>query len=253
VSPPPGTRHDWDLLLDLAARVLKRRGIGGALAARALSAVVGRLGLRGLIDVYLRTGPHRRRGLTVSRLLRDHSHGVDLGALRPRLPGRLCTPSGRIRLVPDVLVADLARLEAKHAPGVIETRDLLLIGRRDLRSNNSWMHNSKRLVKGDERCTLVVHPDDAKARGLVAGARAVVESRVGRVVVPVDVSDEIMRGVVSLPHGWGHDDPGAALGVAAAHAGVSANALTDDALIDAPSGTGALNGVPVSVAAATAS
>jgi anaerobic selenocysteine-containing dehydrogenase len=122
-----------------------------------------------------------------------------------------------------------------------------LIGRRHLRSNNSWMHNSQRLVKGKPRCTLIIHPDDAAARGLIAGDTIALRSKAGEVRAPIEISDEIMRGVVSLPHGWGHDREGVRLGVAREHAGVSANDVTEDTFVDPFSGMGALNGVRVAV------
>ena len=145
------------------------------------------------------------------------------------------------------MVADVARLEATldAAPPPI-----VLIGRRHLRSNNSWMHNLPALIKGPPRCTLLVHPDDAARLGLADGADARVTSRVGEVVAPVAISDEVMPGVVSLPHGFGHDLPGARTAVAHAHAGVNVNLLSDDARVDAPSGNAAFNGVPVTVAPA---
>jgi anaerobic selenocysteine-containing dehydrogenase len=127
---------------------------------------------------------------------------------------------------------------------------MTLVGRRDLRSNNSWMHNLEVLVKGKPRCTLHVHPADAARLGLANGAWARVASRTGAVVVPVEITDAIMPGVVSIPHGWGHDEPGTALRVAAAHAGVNSNVLADDAAVDPLSGNAVLNGVPVRVEAA---
>jgi anaerobic selenocysteine-containing dehydrogenase len=127
---------------------------------------------------------------------------------------------------------------------------MTLIGRRDLRSNNSWMHNVEVLVKGKPRCTLHVHPDDAARLGLADGADAAVSSRTGRVEVPVEVTDAIRPGVVSIPHGWGHDLDGVELGVARRHAGVNSNLLADDQLIDPLSGNAVLNGIPVEVAPA---
>jgi anaerobic selenocysteine-containing dehydrogenase len=162
---------------------------------------------------------------------------------------RLGTDDKSIRIAPAVYVADLARLRARAAEwsAAAGRGGLILIGRRQLRSNNSWMHNSQRLVKGKPRCTLIIHPEDAARRGLVDGAKATVASRVGSIDVPVEVSDEMMPGVVSLPHGWGHDRPGTRLAVAAAHAGASANDITDETFIDALSGNSALSGVTVEV------
>ena len=129
-----------------------------------------------------------------------------------------------------------------------EDGELVLVGRRQLRSNNSWMHNLELLVSGPERCTLQVHPDDAARLGLEHGAPAHVENRAGALEATVEVTDAVMPGVVSLPHGWGHDAPGARLAVAGAHAGVNANLLADEGLVDAVSGNAVLNGIPVVVA-----
>jgi anaerobic selenocysteine-containing dehydrogenase len=171
-------------------------------------------------------------------------HGVDLGPLQPCLAQRLSTPGRRIALAPERLLADVPRLlAARVEPG------LRLIGRRDLRSNNSWMHNSQRLVKGRDRCTLLMHPDDAGARGLEDGQRVRVRSRVGEVDVPLEVTEAMAPGVVSLPHGWGHGRQGTRLRVANAHAGASLNDVTDPLLVDALSGTAAFSGVPVEVTA----
>jgi anaerobic selenocysteine-containing dehydrogenase len=189
----------------------------------------------------LRLGPHR---LSLRQLLRS-PHGVDLGPLRSQLPGRLCTAGKRLQLAPEIFLRDLNRLESRLAENA--HNGLLLIGRRELRSNNSWMHNSLRLVKGPAGCVLLVHPEDAAARGLRSGDRARVASRVGSVEVPVGVTEDIAPGVVSLPHGWGHLREGISLGVAAAHPGASLNDLTDEQCVDALSGTAAFSGVSVSV------
>jgi anaerobic selenocysteine-containing dehydrogenase len=213
----------------------------------------GRRGPARLVDFMLRTGPYgdafgaNPEGLGLDALL-DHPHGIDLGALEPRLPEVLRTRSGRIELAPDALLADVSRLAAtlEHPPAADE---LLLVGRRDLRSNNSWMHNVPVLVKGKARCTLHVHPDDAARLGLADGHAARVTSRVGSVLAPVEVTDAIRPGVVSLPHGWGHDAPGSRLTVAGERAGVNSNRLTDHEAMDPLSGTAVLNGIPVVVAA----
>ncbi|MFV0308510.1 MAG: molybdopterin-dependent oxidoreductase [Desertimonas sp.] len=201
----------------------------------------GRRGPARIIDAQLRSGPY---DVTLDDLL-DNPHGIDFGALQPRLPDALRTPSGKVELAPEELLADVERLHG--ALDRTEERPFLLIGRRHLRSNNSWMHNIPVLVKGKPRCTMHVHPDDAAALSLHDGGSAVVESRVGRVTVPVEVTDAIIPGVVSIPHGWGHGVPGTQLRTAAEHAGVNANALTDDEHLDAITGTTAINGVPVTV------
>ncbi|MBJ7382608.1 MAG: molybdopterin oxidoreductase family protein, partial [Acidimicrobiia bacterium] len=172
----------------------------------------------------------------------------DLGPLSPRLPEVLRTPTGRIDIAPEAIVADV---ESRLIPSLSKKRDgYVLVGRRDLRSNNSWMHNIKVLVKGKPRCTLHVHPDDATTLGLLDGSNAIVKSRVGEVVIPVEVTDGIMPGVVSIPHGWGHGVEGTSMSIAAANAGVNTNILTDAKQIDPLSGNAVLNGIPVTVFAA---
>jgi anaerobic selenocysteine-containing dehydrogenase len=204
------------------------------------------------LDAMLRTGPYgdlfgeNPDGLSLAKL-QDNPHGIDLGALTPQLPAALRTTSAKVELAPEPIVADMDRLRATldEPPG--SNGHLLLIGRRHLRSNNSWMHNLEVLVKGKPRCTLLVHPDDADRLGLVDGKDAVVASRVGSLEAPVEVSDSIMAGVVSLPHGWGHTLPGTRIQVAEQHAGVNSNILTDGGQLDPLSGNAVLNGIPVTV------
>lgn len=246
--PVPGAKHDWEIFQALTRRLRSR---GRASLLRPLRAVADRLLTpRRLIDFGLRTGPYGMRSrhrLSVTRL-EANPHGIDLGPLEPSLPGRLMTPGKRIQLAPELLVRDLARVESELlASPRARNGELLLVGRRDLRSNNSWMHNSQRLVKGPERCTLLMHPDDARARGLAEGQTVQVRSRVGSVPVRLELTDAVMPGVVSLPHGWGHGRPGVQLRVASAHAGVSVNDLTDDQAVDALLGTAAFSGTPVHV------
>ena len=157
----------------------------------------------------------------------------------------LRTASGRIELAPPEIVADVARLRERLVP---RNGSIVLVGRRELRSNNSWMHNLNVLVKGKERCTMHVHPDDAARLGLTDGAPARVRSRVGEVDVPVEVTDAIMPGVVSIPHGYGHDAPGARLSVAATKPGTNSNVLADEDVVEPVSGNAVLNGIPVEVA-----
>jgi len=246
--PAPGAKHDWEIFQALTRRLRSR---GKARLLRAPRAVADRLLTpRRLIDFGLRSGPYGMRSrhrLSVSRL-EANPHGLDLGPLEPSLPGRLMTPGKRIQLAPELLVRDLARVESELlASPRAGNGELLLVGRRDLRSNNSWMHNSQRLVKGPERCTLLMHPHDARARGLAEGQTVQVRSRVGSVPVRLELTDAVMPGVVSLPHGWGHGRPGVQLRVANAHAGVSMNDLTDDQAVDALLGTAAFSGTPVRV------
>ena len=194
-----------------------------------------------LLDLLLRAGPY---DLTLDDLVAA-PHGVDLGPLQPRLPEPLRTESGLIELAPELVVADVARLEA--ALDETAAAGLLLVGRRHLRSNNSWMHNLPRLVRGPERCTVQVHPDDAARLGLADGAPARVRSRVGAIELPVEVTDEVMAGVVSVPHGWGHAVPGVGWSRAAGVGGANSNTLTDELAVDPLSGTAILNGIPVEV------
>jgi anaerobic selenocysteine-containing dehydrogenase len=247
--PAEGARHDWQIFLELAGRVDAAKG-RNTFKRRLTRRALGAIGLRGLLDLLLRSGPHGSflpfgRGLSVRRL-EEAPHGIDLGPLEPCLPARLGTPGKTIDLAPGRFVQDLPRLR-EWARQVDSNGSLRLIGRRDLRSNNSWMHNSERLVKGRDRCTLLMHPDDAGSRGLADGQPVSVKSRVGTVSVPLQVSADVMPGVVCLPHGWGHHREGTRLQVAEAHAGASLNDLTDDERVDTLCGTAAFSGTPVEV------
>ncbi|MCA9940399.1 MAG: molybdopterin-dependent oxidoreductase [Anaerolineales bacterium] len=252
-APEPDMRHDWQIFQALRAHLEAgegeppRRDKGDVFQRRPET----------ILDLGLRYGPYgswggrrgRADGLNLAKLKRQ-PHGVDLGALRSCMPARLYTPTHRIELAPELFVADMARLAAHFFGGNAgreHTFDLALIGRRQLRSNNSWMHNSHRLVKGKERCTLLLHPEDAAVRGLQTGDMALVCSRVGQVRAQVAVSDEVMAGVVSLPHGWGHDRSGILLAVARENAGISINDLTDDHTIDPLTGNAAFSNVRVRV------
>jgi anaerobic selenocysteine-containing dehydrogenase len=205
-----------------------------------------------LLDFGIRLGPWgegygtRPDGLTLARV-REHRNGLDLGPHESRLPGMLTTASGRVELAPAHVTADVPRLARRLA-----RRDdgIVLVSRRHLRSNNSWMHNVPSLMTGRDRCTLLVHPADAGRLGLADGGRATIRSAAGQVEAPVQVSDEMMPGVVCLPHGWGHDRPGTRLGVAERHAGVNNNLLAPGDLVDVPSGNAVVNGIPVDVSPA---
>ena len=214
-----------------------------------LAAMAPLRGPQRLLDFLLRVGPYgegfgaRPDGLTLARVAAA-PHGLDLGALKPRIPEVLRTPSGKIELAPEPIVADVARLRAslERTPA-----PLVLIGRRELRTNNSWMHNLNVLVKGPSDCVLRVHPDDATRAGLAEGDDAEVVSPSGAVRVTVSLTEKIMPGVVSLPHGWGHSLPGTRLRVAAEHAGVNVNLLVPGDQVDPLSGNAIQNGVPVTV------
>lgn len=270
-EPPPDSRQDHEILGELALRLGTAPGLD-RVKASARSMVARRLGPDGMLDWMLKTGryghenrgslamlarlpgfasmrraleaPDRRpAGLSAARLAAS-PNGVDLGPLEPCLARRIATRDRRIHMSPPAFVADLARAaQSLSAP----TAELVLIGRRHVRSNNSWLHNSHRLVKGKPRCTLMIHPQDADRRGIADGSRVRLRSRVGEVEVLAEVTDAVMPGVVSLPHGWGHDRAGVQLSVAKAHAGASINDVIDDRAVDPLSGTAVLNGTPVEV------
>jgi anaerobic selenocysteine-containing dehydrogenase len=278
LDPEPGLPDEWVTILRLAgvafgmgpdadvaaldagvARTLVERelrtptsSVDGRDAEELMGLLEPRVGPERLLDLMLRTGPYgdgfgsRPDGGLTLAALENAPHGIDLGALQPRLPDALRTPSGRIELAPELLVADVERLRASlERPAAAGP---VLVGRRHLRSNNSWMHNLPVLVKGPARCTLHVHPADAELYGLTDGETARVSSRTGTVEAPVQVTDELMPGVVSLPHGWGHGAADSRMDVAAEHAGTNSNVLADESLIDAVSGNAVLNGIPVELA-----
>ncbi|WP_103511728.1 molybdopterin oxidoreductase family protein [Streptomyces sp. SM13] len=222
-----------DLAVDTA---LARAGAPKELAAE----LTGENGPERRLDLMLRLGPY---GLTLERLL-AHPHGIDLGPLKPRVPEVLRTRSGRIELLPEPIAADLPRL--RRALGD-RPAPLVLVGRRHLRSNNSWMHNVGSLTGGSNVCTLQIHPDDADRLGLADGDTARIESSGGGIEAPAEITDTVRSGVVSLPHGWGHSRPGTRMSVAAADPGANVNQLLDGTLLDPLSGTAVLNAIPVSV------
>ena len=237
----------------LVATVASREGssIAGCDPAEII-AQAGEPGPERMLDFAIRTGPWgdlygaRPDGLTLQQLKRE-PNGIDRGALTPRLDEVLQTASGRIELAPEYICADIPRLRERlsHQPP-----GLVLVSRRHVRSNNSWMHNLPALMTGRDRCTLLIHPDDATPRGLADGDLARIRSKAGSVEAPVEVSDEMLPGVVSLPHGWGHDKPGVRLSVASQHAGTCNNVLAPSTLLDVPSNNAAINGIPVEVEAA---
>lgn len=251
-EPADDARHDWQIFYALQQRLEKKVSPMTKVRRHFLE----RKGPSALLDHALRRGPRGSgfrpfaRGLNLKRL-KEQVHGIDFGFLQPCLPQRLATTSGKIELAPEVLLKDRERLsaflESQTTPEPLEKRPFLLIGRRQVRSNNSWMHNYPRLMRGKPRCTLLLHPLDAEVLGLTAGESARVSSRTGAIVVAVEISDEVFRGVVSLPHGWGHDRPGTRLQVASQRPGASLNDITDEQRVDPLCGNAALTGVPVSI------
>jgi anaerobic selenocysteine-containing dehydrogenase len=257
-----GPNGDVGAFDDMVIQTLIQREVGmegarveGYDSAELLEALEPRRGPERVLDFLIRVGPYGdgfgadAEGLTLE-VLEQSPHGIDLGPLSPRLPEVLRTPSGKVELAPEPIVADIERLRA--ALGRERNGDMVLIGRRQLRSNNSWMHNLPALVKGKDRCTLHIHPDDAERLGLADGAPALVRSAAGSVEAPVEVTDAIMPGVVSIPHGWGHDADGVRMSVASVHAGVNSNVLADESQVEPLSGNAVLNGIPVEVARADA-
>jgi anaerobic selenocysteine-containing dehydrogenase len=239
-------RHDWEIFAELAAR-LGASPRFGRVAVAGWRQLLLRLRPERILDLALRAGPHR---LSLRRL-KQRPHGLDLGPLTPCLPERLYTPNRRIDLAPQIFIRDVERLRRRlDEGGQAAANGLVLIGRRELLSNNSWMHNAPRLMKGKPRCTLRMNPRDAARPDLAGASRVSVRSAAGTVIADLEITDEMMPGVVSLPHGWGHHREGVRLRVASARPGVSINDVTDERLVDALTGNVAFSGVPVEVSAA---
>lgn len=263
----PGDRpHEWEILIrltglctgtpaedvDVAAiddgffdYLAFTRGLDGA----QLRTTYDHGGPERMLDLTLRTGPFgdqygaRPGGLTLD-LLKANPNGIDFGPMTPQLPGLLGTPDRKIRLAPQYLLDDLPRLAARlERPA----EPLVLVSRRHLRSNNTWLHNVPALMKGRDRCTLLIHPDDAARHGVGDGDVVTVKSAAGEIAVPVEVTGAIKPGVVSMPHGWGHGKPGTRMAVANGSPGVNTNVLSPPTFVDEPSGNGALNGIPVTL------
>jgi len=233
--PMGDDKSDWEIVSDLSRALLQAQGQPAPNTRHP----------REMLDHMLRQSGH---DLTLEKV-EAAPHGIDLGPLQPnRLPERLRTPGKTIKCAPELVIADLERFAEALAQHRADS--LLLIGRRHLRSNNSWLHNSKRLLKGPERCTLMIHPDDAGARGIENGSAVTITSRVGRIEAPAEITDAVMPGTVSLPHGFGHGREGVRLSVAQTRPGVSLNDITDRQRFDPVSGNAALNGTPVEVVAA---
>ncbi|MDT5138670.1 MAG: hypothetical protein QOD58_2932 [Mycobacterium sp.] len=267
----PGDRpHEWEILIrltglctgtpaedvDVAAiddgffdYLAFTRGLDGATIRKLYEHAASGGGPQRMLDLTLRTGPFGDRygenpgGLTLD-LLKANPNGIDFGPMVSQLPDILGTPDRKIRLAPPYLLDDLSRLAARLQRAA---DPLVLVNRRHLRSNNSWLHNVPALMKGKDRCTLLMHPDDAAGRHISDDDIVTVKSESGEITVPVEITDAIKPGVVSMPHGWGHDKPGTQLSVANSSPGVNTNVLSPPMFIDEPSGNGVLNGIPVSV------
>jgi anaerobic selenocysteine-containing dehydrogenase len=263
----PGDRpHEWEILIrltglctgtpaedvDVAAiddgffdYLAFTKGVDGA----EIRKLYGHGGPERMLDLTLRTGPFGDQygknpgGLTLD-LLKANPNGIDFGPMVPQLPDILDTPDKKIQLAPQYLLDDLPRLAARlQRPA----EPLVLVSRRHLRSNNTWLHNVPALMKGKDRCTLLMHPADAARCGVAADDIVTVKSEAGEIKVPVEVTDGIAPGVVSMPHGWGHGKPGTRMAVANGSPGANTNALSPPTFLDEPSGNGALNGIPVTV------
>lgn len=295
-APAPGAKHDWEVLLELTTRINSRNRISTA-AAQLQAAFIKKVGIDGLMNLALQTGPYGKplpglnflmRKLPGSKLiqpvnrflqrklgipnpletllnatpyqtntaletplslaeLKKYPHGLDLGPLTPCMPGNIFTPNQKIQLAPAPMLSGLQQMNAKLAASNATTENMQLIGRRHLRSNNSWLHNSYRLVKGKNRCTALIHSSDAARLQVEEGQLIKVSSAIGSISVPAEITDTIMPGVISVPHGWGHNRDGIKLDVAQQHAGVSLNDVVDDNWLDPLTGMSALNGASVSV------
>lgn len=243
-KPKAGVLQDWQILLQLTKR-LNRGDLKKRLTNRLTWAVMGWLKPEGVLNKMLKSG---KTGLDLNAL-KKQPEGIDLGPLQTVMPKRLFTRDKRLNLTPDVYLNALAQVASELQQPLTADGEFLLIGRRHIRSNNSWLHNSKRLVKGKSRCTLMLNPVDAERLGIADGVSVRVRSRVAELEVVAEVTDELMPGVVSIPHGWGHNVPGIRLTQAQEVAGVNTNDLTDDQLLDGLTGNAALNGVPVQLQA----
>ncbi|MCF6298211.1 MAG: molybdopterin oxidoreductase family protein, partial [Flavobacteriaceae bacterium] len=227
-------KHDWEIFKELT----KRMGGKDNPATPEM-----------MIDYMLQKGPYKDKGLSV-KMLKENPHGIDLGELKSCLPERLFTKDKKIELAPVEFVQDLNRLKNQLAEWKNNSNgsyNFSLIGRRHLRSNNSWMHNVTRLIKGIERCTLLINPEDAKILNIINQQNVTVSSKVGSLKIPIEISSEMMEGVVSIPHGWGHNYNGSSMHIAKKNAGVSINDLTDPNKIDFLTGNADFSGTKVKI------
>lgn len=250
-SPEKDSLTDWQIYLSLAQRIDALRGLPTEKYQDLWAKEP-----KGVVDDLLKTSEYRHEGQRLSiDLLLQNPHGIDLGPLRSNLPDAIFHADKKIDLRFDYFMADLPRVDQQFFSEEAKTKyNLLLIGRRHLKTNNSWLHNSPRMVKGTNkglsRCTAQLHPEDAQQHQLSEGQMITVRSRVGEISLPVEITDKIMPGVISIPHGWGHNKAGSKWSVAQEHAGVNVNELTDEMVLDELSGNAVLNGVPVCISAA---
>ncbi len=244
-------RFDWEILFGLQKR-LERKKSGWFVALKL--AILERLTPERRLDLALRIGPYgvwggrifSKSGLSLRRL-KAEPHGIDLGALEPVLPKRLFTANKRINLVPDTITKELPKISSLLKPETKEKSALRLFGRRQLHTNNSWMHGYARLMKRGDTCTALLHPKDAIQHQLLTGDTVRVRSNTGQVEIKTEVNDEVMPGTICIPHGWGHTYAGTQLGLAQEYPGVNVNILTDDQLVDGMTGNAVFNGVWVTI------
>ena len=254
-APEPGSMYDWQIMKELSLRLMPRpTGLAGRLRTGIQKRILRWLTPDRLLDLGLKVGPYGmfRKGLSLKKL-KANPNGIDLGELQPVLPAALRTTDKKIDAAPKAYVDHLKQEVIPQLKAATDSQpaanEFALIGRRHLRSNNSWMHNSKRLVKGADRCTLMMHSSDAQTLDLVDGGSVAISSSVGSVQAPLEITDEIMPGVVSLPHGYGHHRPKTKLSIANEHAGVSINDLTDDKIVDNLTGNAAFSAQRVRIEA----
>lgn len=242
IFKPNGLRHDWEIFNELLRRYESKK------TGKPLKPMSTRINPESTLDYLLRAGTYgKSHGLNL-QMLKDHPHGIDFGPLVSRMPERLKTDNKKIHLAPEILLADIPRLIEKET--ILQKTNFVLIGRRHLKSNNSWMHNLPKLMNGNSRCTAWIHPTDAKKIGLMDGGKISIRSKVGAVIALTEITDKIMEGVISLPHGFGHTKKGTGMKIAEENAGVSLNELTDEFRLDSLCGNAAFSGIEIELALA---
>jgi anaerobic selenocysteine-containing dehydrogenase len=250
VPAPKDSREDWEIMLELWSRIGYKDSIVDRSKKLLLKKTMQALGMERLVDLGLRTGPYRKTGLSLKKL-KEKADGIDLGSLQPSLPQRLCTKDKKIDLCPQPMLEAWQMFRADPAwkqPQHHDAEELILIGRRNLKSNNSWMHNLPSLARSKNQCYMIMNKEDAARRNISDGSQVQVSTTVGSIEIPVMLSDRIMPGVVSIPHGWGHGRSQVRLALARKSPGVSLNDIMDDSQVDRFSGNAILNGQRVRVA-----